>query len=78
MSVEMTHCSHFGWASDRRGDRYDAVDRRVVRLGPGMPIEFRKLAMEAALAANFPKLEPNACPINRYDPRRSRLLSFKT
>ncbi|CAM5790228.1 DNA oxidative demethylase AlkB [Rhizobacter fulvus] len=68
MSVAMTNCGALGWLSDRRGYRYDAVDRDRGVPWPPMPDSFMRLAREAAAAAGFAGFTPDACLINRYVP----------
>lgn len=68
MQVAMSNCGDFGWVSDRRGYRYDAIDSQTGRPWPGFPPAFVALAGEAAEAAGFPGYRPDACLINRYAP----------
>ena len=68
MSVAMTNCGEVGWASDRRGYRYDALDTDSGKPWPVMPAIFLQLAQRAAAAAGFNHFKPNACLINRYAP----------
>jgi alkylated DNA repair protein (DNA oxidative demethylase) len=68
MSVAMTNCGSYGWITDRTGYRYDAIDPHSGKPWPRMPGLFRQLAQQAAAAAGFHGLEPDACLINRYDP----------
>jgi alkylated DNA repair protein (DNA oxidative demethylase) len=68
MSVAMSNCGHYGWVSDRRGYRYDAIDPDSGLAWPQMPPAFLVLAQEAAVAAGFPGFVPDACLINRYEP----------
>jgi DNA oxidative demethylase len=72
MSVEMTNCGHLGWISDRSGYRYESVDPLTGSNWPAMPVEFLKLAQEAAVRGGFQGFTPNACLVNRYEPK-SRL-----
>jgi alkylated DNA repair protein (DNA oxidative demethylase) len=67
MSVAMTSCG-FGWVTDRRGYRYDAIDPDSGRPWPIMPDSFTVLACRAARAGGFDAFEPDACLINRYEP----------
>ena len=69
MSVAMTNCGALGWVTDRRGYRYDACDPEGGRAWPAMPAPFTKLAELAASRAGFERFAPDACLINRYDPR---------
>jgi alkylated DNA repair protein (DNA oxidative demethylase) len=66
MSVAMTNCGPVGWVSDRSGYRYSSRDPITNRDWPRMPVEFRRLALDAAKAGGFPDFEPDACLINRY------------
>jgi alkylated DNA repair protein (DNA oxidative demethylase) len=68
MSVAMTNCGSLGWVTDRRGYRYDKVDRDTNAAWPAMPKPFIELAMAAAAAAGFPDFMPDACLVNRYEP----------
>jgi alkylated DNA repair protein (DNA oxidative demethylase) len=68
MSVAMTNCGRTGWVSDRAGYRYQSVDPCSGRPWPAMPGEWRALAARAAARAGFPRFEPDACLINRYEP----------
>jgi alkylated DNA repair protein (DNA oxidative demethylase) len=68
MSVALTNCGKYGWVSDRKGYRYDAIDPETRQHWPGMPENFRDLAKSAASAAGFPSFDPDACLINRYEP----------
>jgi alkylated DNA repair protein (DNA oxidative demethylase) len=68
MSVAMTNCGDFGWVTDRRGYRYDAVDPVSGKTWPAMPASFRKLAEQAAERAGFVSFSPDACLVNRYEP----------
>lgn len=66
MSVAMTNCGPLGWASDRRGYRYDPLDPETGRPWPALPESFRLLARDAAARAGYPAFAPDACLINRY------------
>ena len=68
LQVEMTNCGRYGWYSDRRGYRYEAIDPESVCAWPAMPEDFLQLAVAAAAAAGFPGYRPDACLINRYRP----------
>lgn len=68
MSVAMTNCGQFGWASDRKGYRYDPLDPLTGQRWPEMPNAFLKLAANAAAASGFNNFLPDACLINRYEP----------
>lgn len=68
MSVAMTNCGKLGWATDRRGYRYDQIDPETGHSWPEMPAVFLKLAVMAATQAGFPTFVPDACLINRYEP----------
>ena len=68
MSVAMTNCGPFGWASDARGYRYARVDPREGAPWPPMPASFQALAASAAARVGFPGFRPDACLINRYAP----------
>lgn len=68
MSVAMSNCGELGWISDRRGYRYSPIDPDSGRSWPAMPEVFRQLAAEAAVAAGYAPLQPQACLINRYQP----------
>ncbi|WP_293776908.1 DNA oxidative demethylase AlkB [uncultured Oxalicibacterium sp.] len=67
MSVAMTNCGSLGWASDRRGYRYEAIDPLTNRPWPDMPASFLQLAGAAAARAGFLDFIPDACLINRYE-----------
>jgi alkylated DNA repair protein (DNA oxidative demethylase) len=68
MSVAMTNCGRLGWVSDRRGYRYDAIDRVSGRRWPEMPPVFKDLATRAAASAGYEDFLPDACLINQYEP----------
>ena len=68
MSVAMTNCGAAGWVTDRRGYRYDRLDRQSGAPWPPMPPSFFGLAASAAGAAGYADFAPNACLINRYQP----------
>lgn len=69
MSVAMTNCGALGWVTDRSGYRYDAVDPDSGKQWPPMPVAFRELAKRAAAEAGFTDFRPDACLVNRYEPR---------
>jgi alkylated DNA repair protein (DNA oxidative demethylase) len=69
MSVAMTNCGESGWITDRTGYRYGARDPETGRPWPPMPGTFRDLAVHAAGTAGFTDFMPDACLINRYEPR---------
>ena len=69
MSVAMTNCGALGWVSDARGYRYTSHDPLTARPWPAMPAAFATMAVEAAMVAGFPNFLPDACLINRYEPR---------
>ncbi|ACS86946.1 DNA oxidative demethylase AlkB [Musicola paradisiaca] len=66
MSVAMSGCGRFGWASDAQGYRYTPQDPLTGRPWPTMPACFSALAGAAASAAGFTGFVPDACLINRY------------
>ena len=68
MSVAMTNCGTLGWTSDRRGYRYTTIDPETGSPWPAMPDVLRRLAHDAAAAADFEGFEPDACLVNRYAP----------
>jgi alkylated DNA repair protein (DNA oxidative demethylase) len=68
MSVAMTNCGAFGWVTDTKGYRYDALDPESAQPWPRMPESFLKLAQDTATQAGFPGFVPDACLINRYEP----------
>jgi alkylated DNA repair protein (DNA oxidative demethylase) len=69
MGVAMTNCGAAGWVSDRTGYRYDALDPGTGRRWPAMPDVFRELAEKAAARAGWVGFAPDACLVNRYEPR---------
>jgi alkylated DNA repair protein (DNA oxidative demethylase) len=69
MSVAMSNCGPLGWVTDRTGYRYSGIDPLTNLAWPEMPQAFRKLAESAANEAGFPNFVPDACLINRYEPR---------
>lgn len=69
MSVAMTNCGAFGWITDETGYRYDRVDPETNATWPEMPDCFLKLASSAATEVGFDEFLPDACLINRYEPR---------
>lgn len=68
MSVAMTNCGDYGWVSDRRGYRYDALDPETGQAWPAMPAAFLEIGRRAALAAGYDRFQPDVCLINRYTP----------
>lgn len=69
MSVAMTNCGALGWVSDRRGYRYAAIDPLTGKPWPSMPAAFAQLAAKAAQLVGYSRYAPEACLINRYEPR---------
>ncbi len=69
MSVAMSNCGSLGWVSDRSGYRYSPVDPQTGRNWPQMPESFLQLAQKAAVKAGYPDFIPDACLINRYEPK---------
>jgi alkylated DNA repair protein (DNA oxidative demethylase) len=69
MSVAMTNCGALGWVTDASGYRYAGLDPTSGRPWPGMPRSFRALARAAADAAGYAGFEPDACLVNRYEPK---------
>lgn len=69
MSVAMTNCGSLGWVSDRHGYRYAPNDPQSGRPWPAMPRCLADAARGAAEAAGFAEFVPDACLINRYEPR---------
>jgi len=69
MSVEMTNCGKLGWITDKDGYRYESTDPLNGSHWPAMPSEFIALAEEAALEGDFAQFAPNACLVNRYEPK---------
>lgn len=67
MSVAMSNCGAYGWVTDRRGYRYDALDPVNDKAWPHMPEVFSTLAKNAAAQAGFQNFVPDACLINRYE-----------
>ena len=63
MSVAMTNCGALGWVTDRKGYRYDSLDRETQTPWPPMPKPFMQLAQSAAALAGFPDFVPDACLI---------------
>lgn len=68
MSVAMTNCGTYGWASSERGYAYVRLDPESGEPWPAMPPAFSRLAKRAAERAGFDDFEPDACLINRYAP----------
>ncbi len=69
MSVAMTNCGALGWVTDGAGYRYSADDPESGRPWPEMPESFRELARAAAQGAGYAGFEPDACLVNRYEPK---------
>lgn len=69
MSVATTSCGSLGWVSDRSGYRYSPIDPLSGQHWPAMPECFLTLAKTAALEAGYPDFTPDACLINRYEPK---------
>jgi alkylated DNA repair protein (DNA oxidative demethylase) len=68
MSVAMSNCGSYGWISDIRGYRYDAIDPLTQKQWPPIPMSFLRIALAAAEKAGFPNFRPDACLINKYCP----------
>ncbi|SFN31522.1 alkylated DNA repair protein (DNA oxidative demethylase) [Izhakiella capsodis] len=68
MSVAMTNCGDFGWATHARGYHYSRQDQNSAQNWPAMPALFYSLAVAAAEEAGFTGFNPDACLINRYEP----------
>jgi alkylated DNA repair protein (DNA oxidative demethylase) len=68
MSVAMTNCGAAGWVTDLTGYRYTSQDPLSGNPWPPLPAIFLSLATQAAAAAGFESLSPDACLINRYAP----------
>jgi len=68
MSVAMTNCGDAGWVTDRKGYRYTPADLMTGEPWPPIPASFRRLARDAATAADYPGFEPDACLMNLYEP----------
>ena len=68
MQVAMSGCGRYGWCSDRRGYRYDAIDPHTGQPWPPLPLAFLQVAANAANAAGFAGYVPDACLINHYAP----------
>ncbi|HHG8774192.1 TPA: DNA oxidative demethylase AlkB [Raoultella planticola] len=68
MSVAMTNCGCLGWTTDMHGYLYAPDDPLTGQRWPAMPVIFRQLAAEAALACGYPCFTPDACLLNRYLP----------
>ena len=68
MSAAMSNCGYYGWVTDRRGYRYEALDPETGRPWPPMPQIIVDLARRAATAAGYTHFEPDACLVNRYAP----------
>lgn len=69
MSVAMTNCGERGWITDHTGYRYDPIDPRTGAPWPAMPPVLRDLALRAAEQGGFAGFAPDACLVNRYEPR---------
>ncbi len=66
MSVAMTNCGTYGWASDHSGYRYCATDPLTNQAWPAMPAELLSLANSASALVGFNEFNPDACLINQY------------
>jgi alkylated DNA repair protein (DNA oxidative demethylase) len=69
MSVAMTNCGTLGWVSDKRGYRYCVLDPSTELPWQPMPASFLVLASAAAAQAGYAEFAPDACLINRYQPK---------
>jgi DNA oxidative demethylase len=69
MSIAITNCGAAGWVTDRTGYRYARRDPQTGRPWPAMPEVFAALAADAAARAGFGGFTPDACLVNRYEPR---------
>lgn len=69
MSVAMSNCGPLGWVSDRSGYRYSPVDPLTGINWPKIPACFMQLAQSSASLAGYSDFTPDACLINRYEPK---------
>ena len=69
MSVAMTNCGALGWVTDHTGYRYAPLDPLSGEPWPPLPESFVELARNAAIAAGYSDFTPDACLVNRYEPR---------
>lgn len=68
MSVRITNCGAFGWVSDARGYRYDALDPLTNEPWPALPSVLAEHATTWATRGGFASFTPNACLVNEYLP----------
>jgi len=66
MSVGLSNCGAFGWISDSRGYRYEALNPQSQSPWPAMPEYWQRSASAWAREAGFDCFEPDACLINEY------------
>lgn len=66
MSVGLSNCGAYGWVSDLRGYRYEAINPENQTPWPAMPESWQQRAAEWAREAGFDGFEPDACLINEY------------
>jgi DNA oxidative demethylase len=76
-AAKMSNCGDFGWISDQQGYRYSPVDPLTAQPWPVMPELFLDCAKNAVQACALtvptgsfvPDFVPNACLVNRYEPK---------
>lgn len=68
MSVLSSNCGDFGWVSDTKGYRYQALDPLTHAPWPKIPNLLYEDAVRVAEQAGYPDFVPNACLINVYKP----------
>jgi alkylated DNA repair protein (DNA oxidative demethylase) len=69
MSAAITGCGDYGWISDRRGYRYSKTDPLTNKPWPTMPDILKETAQQCADKAGYANFNPDACLINRYEPK---------
>lgn len=68
MSAQMTNAGDYGWISDSKGYRYEAVDPLTRKAWPEIPTLIKSIAREAGELFGHFEYRPDACLINRYKP----------
>lgn len=69
----MTCCGKYGWLSDSKGYRYEAINPYTGKPWPPIPRSIYNAAVSAALRAGFPSFKPETCLINFYSNKEESL-----
>jgi alkylated DNA repair protein (DNA oxidative demethylase) len=69
----MTCCGKYGWLSDSKGYRYEAINPYTEKPWPRIPRSIHDAAVSAALMAGFRSFKPETCLINFYSNKEESL-----